>query len=131
VFRRRRWFMGRPLRGADVSDVGWFKPDGNEMTDQDWQSGFARSVGVFLNGKAIPTVDSRGDPVFDDSFYLLFNANYEGITFKLPQCPWGDRWLKVIDTNEPVPDLRERAELKAGDDVPVQAHSLMVLRRTA
>ncbi|HEU4521236.1 MAG TPA: glycogen debranching protein GlgX, partial [Thermoanaerobaculia bacterium] len=73
VFTRRRWFMGRPLRGADVSDIGWFKPDGEEMTDADWQSGFARSVGVFLNGRAIPTPDGRGEPIVDDSFYLLFN----------------------------------------------------------
>ncbi len=131
VFRRRRWFLGRSLHGSEVSDIGWFKPDGQEMTDQDWESGFARSIGVFLNGKAIPTVDDRGDPVVDDSFYILFNAHYEAINFKLPECSWGDRWLKTIDTNEPVPDLRERRELKAGEEVPVQAHSLMVLRRTA
>jgi isoamylase len=129
VFRRRRWFMGRPLRGADVSDVGWFKPDGNEMTDQDWQSGFARSLGMFLNGRAIPTPDDRGDPVADDSFYILFNAHYESMQFKLPTSAWGERWIKVIDTNEPVPDMRERKELHAGDEVPVQSHSMMVLRR--
>ncbi len=131
VFRRRRWFLGRSLHGSEVSDIGWFKPDGQEMTDHDWESGFARSIGVFLNGKAIPTVDDRGDPVVDDSFYILFNAHYEAINFKLPECSWGDRWLKTIDTNEPVPDLRERRELKAGEEVPVEAHSLMVLRRTA
>ena len=34
-----------------------------------------------------------------------------------------------IDTNEPVPDLRERKVLTAGQEVPVQAYSLMVLRR--
>ncbi len=129
VFRRRRWFMGRALRGADVSDVGWFKPDGQEMTDQDWQSGFARSLGMFLNGRAIPTPDDRGDPIADDSFYILFNAHYQGIQFKLPLSPWGDRWMKVIDTNEAVPDLRERKELHAGEEVPVLAYSMMVLRR--
>jgi isoamylase len=129
VFRRRRWFMGRPLRGADVSDVGWFKPDGNQMTDQDWQSGFARSLGMFLNGRAIPTTDERGDPVVDDSFYILFNAHYDSMQFKLPTSAWGDRWIKVIDTNEPVPDLRERKEMHAGEEIGVQAHSMMVLRR--
>jgi isoamylase len=129
VFRRRRWFMGRPLRGADVSDVGWFKPDGNEMTDQDWQSGFARSLGMFLNGRAIPTSDDRGDPVVDDSFYILFNAHFQEIKFRLPTSAWGDRWLKVIDTDEPVPDLRERKESHAGEELLVQAYSMMVLRR--
>jgi glycogen operon protein len=130
VFRRPRWFIGRPLRGADVSDIGWFKPDGAMMTDQDWQSGFARSLGMFLNGKAIPSVDERGEPIVDDSFYLLFNAHHDTMNFKLPASGWGDRWIKVIDTNEPVPDLRERKEIGAGQELPVQAYSLVVLRRT-
>ncbi len=129
VFQRRRWFIGRPLRGEEVSDVGWFKPDGNPMTDQDWQSSFARSLGVFLNGKAIPTPDERGEPMVDDSFYLLFNAHYEAIRFTLPTCLWGERWQKVIDTNEPVPDLRQPKEWHAGESIEVHAYSMAVLRR--
>jgi glycogen operon protein len=129
VFTRRRWFLGRPLRGADVSDIGWFKPDGEQMTDQDWQSGFARTVGVFLNGKAIPTPDGRGEPIVDDSFYMLFNAHHDTITFKLPTGQWGDRWIKVIDTNEPVPDYRESREHQAGEELSLQGHSVAVLKR--
>ena len=99
------------------------------MTDQDWQSGFARSLGVFLNGRSIPTPDGRGEPIIGDSFYILFNAHHEALQFKLPTCPWGDRWVKAIDTNEPVPDLREQHEHHAGDEIGVQAHSVIVLRR--
>ena len=54
VFRRRRLFQGRPIRGTGVSDIGWFKPDGEEMSDEDWESGFAKSLGVFLNGEGDP-----------------------------------------------------------------------------
>ncbi|PYR61161.1 MAG: glycogen debranching enzyme GlgX, partial [Acidobacteria bacterium] len=50
VFCRRRWFQGQPIRGSQVSDIGWFTPGGAEMSDQDWQAGFAKSLGVFLNG---------------------------------------------------------------------------------
>jgi glycogen operon protein len=128
-FRRRRWFAGRPMHGSEAGDVGWFKPDGNVMTDQDWQTGYARSLGVFLNGDAIQTPDTRGEPITDDSFYLLFNAHYESITFKLPTCPWGDRWTRVIDTSEPVPDLRDPKGMHAGEEVRVEAHAMMVLRR--
>jgi glycogen operon protein len=127
VFQRRRWFAGRTVRGAE--DIAWFKPDGNEMTNEDWQAGFVRSVGVFLNGKAIPTVDTRGEPVVDDSFYLLFNAWWEPIRFTLPTCGWGDAWVTAIDTDEPVPDLREQHQHRAGEEVEVQARSLQVLRR--
>ena len=129
VFQRRRWFHGRHVRGTGVSDIGWFKPDGEQMSDQDWQAQFARTVGVFLNGKAIPTPDNRGEPIIDDSFYLLFNAHHEAMDFTLPTCPWGDRWEKVLDTNEPVPDLREHHEWRAGDKLKLEAYSLMVLRR--
>jgi glycogen operon protein len=129
VFKRRRWFVGHSLRGENVSDIGWFKHDGEQMTEQDWQSGFARTLGVFLNGKAIPTPDERGEPIVDDSFYILFNAHFEAMNFKLPQCPWGDRWVKVIDTNRPVPDLREHHQFRAGEELPVEAYAMVVLRR--
>jgi isoamylase len=129
VFQRRRWFVGRALRGAEGGDIGWFKPDGELMSEDDWRSGFARSVGVFLNGKAIPTPDPQGEPIVDDSFYILFNAHYEAIGFKLPTSQWGDRWVKVVDTNHPVPDLREHRQLKAGEEVRLESHSMIVLRR--
>jgi len=129
AFQRRRWFHGRNVRGTGVSDIGWFKPDGQPMTEADWQEGRARTIGVFLNGKAIATPDDRGEPVVDDSFYILFNAHYEPLTFRLPTNQWGDRWKKVLDTNEPVPDLRLQPEWKAGEEVSIQAYAMMVLQR--
>ena len=129
VFQRRRWFVGRALVGAEASDIGWFKPDGQPMSEEDWRTGFARTLGLFLNGKAIPTPDSHGEPVVDDSFYILFNAHYEAMDFKLPTFPWGDHWVKVVDTNHPIPDLREHRQIRAGEEVHLEPHSMMVLRR--
>ncbi|HEY6211757.1 MAG TPA: hypothetical protein VIW45_05700, partial [Vicinamibacterales bacterium] len=106
-----------------------FKPDGEPMTDDDWNAGFARTLGIFLNGKGIITPDARGEPIVDDSFYILFNAHYEAMPFKLPQCQWGDRWVKFIDTDKPIPDLREHTQLRAGTEVRLEAYSMMVLRR--
>ncbi len=127
AFRRRRWFVGRELRGA--ADIAWFKPDGGEMTDQDWNNGFARTLGVFLNGKAIATPDSRGEPVVDDSFYIIFNAHDEAMDFHLPSEQWGTCWSKVIDTASARADLREERPIRAGDVLQLQSHSLAVLRR--
>ncbi len=129
VFQRRRWFYGRPLRGVDVSDIGWFKPDGGVMTDDDWQNAFTRSIGVFLSGEGIPAPDERGQPIVDDSFFILFNAHHEPMPFRLPTGPWGDRWEAVIDTSHPVPDLRDHRELLAGEEVVVEAYAMVVLRR--
>ena len=60
IFRRRRWFQGRALHGEDVLDIAWFRPDGTEMEDADWESGFAKSIGVYLNGDEIHAPDSLG-----------------------------------------------------------------------
>ncbi len=127
AFQRRRWFVGRALRG--VEDIAWFKHDGQPMTEQDWKTGFARTLGVFLNGKAIPTPDSRGEPIVDDSFYILFNAHHELLRFILPNCGWGDYWVRIIDTNKPIPDLREPHRYRAGEALELASHSMMVLRR--
>ncbi|PYQ56592.1 MAG: glycogen debranching enzyme GlgX [Acidobacteria bacterium] len=129
VFQRRRWFVGRPLHGAESGDIGWFKPDGAIMTEEDWKTGFARSVGVFLNGKEIPTPNVHGEPVVDDSYYILFNGHYEGIDFTLPKSSWGERWAPIISTTSRVPDLREHDQFRAGDPVRVESRSMLLLRR--
>jgi isoamylase len=129
VFHRRRWFLGSPIHGEGVSDIGWFKPDGTDMGEADWQQGFVMSLGVFLNGEAIPTPDARGERVIDDRFYLLFNAHAEPVRFRLPSRPeWGEEWTRVLDTNEPLPE--EGSELLgAGEEVALAARSLAVLCR--
>ncbi len=132
TFRRRRFFEGRPIRG--MADIGWFSPDGTEMSEDDWDVGFAKSLGVFLNGDAIPTRDARGERVTDDSFCVLFNAHHEPIDFVLPD-QWGERWSVVMDTAEPLPpsidpDAEQRL-VKTGDALTTEARSLVLLRRLA
>ena len=130
VFRRRRFFNGKPVgrRGdAGVPDIAWFTPEGTEMTGDDWGSGFAKSVTVFLNGHGIPDMDARGQRVLDDSFLLCFNAHYEPIEFTLPPKEFGASWTTVINTVSP--DAADEAEQhKAGDTLPVAARSVLVLR---
>ena len=107
VFRRRRFFQGRPLRRPGptrpartrpLPDIAWFRPDGAEMTDADWEVGYAKSLGVFLNGTALPDPDVHGRPVVDDSFYLLFNAWDQEIDFVLPEARWTRIWDVVLDS---------------------------------
>jgi isoamylase len=101
VFRRRRFLAGRPIsprRAAALPDVAWFTPAGEEMTERDWDSGFGKCVTVFLNGHGITEVDSRGEPVTDDSFLLCLNAHYEDIEVTLPGPEFGSRWAIVVDT---------------------------------
>jgi glycogen operon protein len=131
VFQRRRWFQGRPIRGQEVSDIGWFTPGGTEMSEQDWKSGFAKSLGVFLNGHAIPTRDDHNRRVIDDSFYFMFNAHSDAVEFVLPDSKWGGAWTIAFDTSE-IPehvtlDTADR-RLGAGEHLQVQAWSTVLLR---
>jgi len=127
TFRRRRFFDGRPGdRAADdpLPDIVWLTPGGEAMTAADWGSGFGRSVGVFLNGKGIRSVNARGQRVIDDSFLLLFSAHDESLEFTLPAEEYSPSWLTVIDTA----GLPEELEpIKAGEPVTVQAKSVVVL----
>jgi isoamylase len=128
VFRRRRWFQGRPVHGGEHSDIAWFRPDATPMREEDWQTGFAKSLAVFLNGDAIPTPGPRGEPIRGASFYLVFNAHHEEVRFRLPEAGWGAAWVHVVDTAEPLAD--EDAVETAGAELKVSARSLRVYRRT-
>jgi len=131
VFRRRRYLRGRPLRGGgdQLGDVAWFTPGGEEMTDQDWDAGFAQSLTVFLNGDSITEADRRGQPIRDDSFLLLFNASPRELEFSLPTARYGEVWETVLDTGRPAEQFEDGAAVKAGGLVPVRDRSLQVLRR--
>jgi len=126
VFRRRGWFHGRPIHGSEIKDIAWFNLEGEQMVEEDWGEGHTQSLGVFLNGKTIPNPSTRGQPVTDDNFYLIFNAHHEPLTFTIPGEDWGDVWLKEIDTA--TGRIEEEKSIGAGDQIQVEARSLVVLR---
>ena len=131
VFRRRRFFNGLPvrIRGSErLPDISWFAPDGSEMSDEDWDSGFGKSVSVFLNGHGIPDLDPRGHRVTDDSFVLCFNAHHEPIEFTMPPKEFGPAWVTVIDTAVGPGDSGDVKPIDAGDTVQVEARAMIVLQ---
>ncbi len=133
VFRRRRFFQGRPVRGSggrgQLPDIGWFRPDGGEMTDKDWRVGYAKSLGVFLNGQAIPDPDDLGRPVADDSFYLLFNAWDQPLGFTLPAPRWGRAWTVVLDTAADRPLPGPGPTYRARQVLSLAGHHVVALQR--
>jgi isoamylase len=132
VFRRRRFFEGKPVRGNAFLDISWLTPDGQLMSDEHWQTEFAKSLQVFLNGEGMASRDPRGQLLTDDSFLLLLNAHFDPLTFKLPTEGLSGPWTVVLDTTEPT--LRgphDPEELELGDERKVAAHNIVVLRRDA
>ncbi|MER5351235.1 glycogen debranching protein GlgX [Kitasatospora sp. NPDC002551] len=143
VFRRRRFFHGRPVPGRaagegggggeyeDLTDIAWFTPGGEEMTKRNWGASYAKSLTVFLNGYAISEPDRRGGRIVDDSFLLMFNAHFEPLEFTVP-AGHGQEWQVVVDTARPrLPAPGAEARVKAGDTLWLTDRSLMVLQRPA
>ena len=130
VFRRRRFFRGKVVRrGQRLGDIAWFTLAGEEMTDHDWDAGFAKSLTVFVNGRAISEPDRRGGRISDDSFLLLFNASEQDLVFTIPPRRYGQRWAKALDTALPAADFEHDTPIKPGDVITVINHSLQVLSR--
>ena len=131
VFRRRRFFRGQALRGGRnrLGDIAWFTLAGEEMTDDDWDAGFAKSLTVFLNGRAISEPDTRGERTQDDSFLLLFNASEKDLQFVVPPRRYGQRWAKMLDTASPVTDFEKENPVKPEDAITVVNYSMQLLRR--
>ncbi|MDX1621572.1 MAG: hypothetical protein R3320_11305, partial [Nitriliruptorales bacterium] len=129
VFRRKKWFEGIDIHGKGVSDIDWLTPEGEEMSHEDWQKGYARSVQIYLNGEAIPSLDQRGHEVTDDSFLALFNAHDEPIEFTAPTESWASEWLVVFDTMESVlRDESEREIIPAEGTRKVSGRAIVLLR---
>jgi glycogen operon protein len=134
VFRRRRFFVGQlTRRGQTLHDIAWFNPAGEEMSEQDWESGFGLCLTVFLNGRAIPDLDRRGERVVDDSFLLCFNAHEDDVEITTPDSGYANEWAVVLDTATGlVIDGALPADamvVGAGETLPVTSRSLVVLRR--
>jgi glycogen operon protein len=135
VFRRRGWFQGRPIRrgkdGHALPDIAWLDPDGAEMTDEQWDKELSRSLQVVLNGAGISTPNSRGEPILDDTFVVVFHAHPENRVFKLPGPPWGKRWRRVLDTGRGFAKPGNGECIEAGGELPVEHHSLWVFQLEA
>ncbi len=98
VLRRRRFFSGGHVRGSDTKDIVWFRPDGREMTTEDWVHPAVHALGMLLGGDAIPYPDRWGRRIVGDSVLVLINGGEDALDFMVPDTAWGDRWELLLDT---------------------------------
>jgi isoamylase len=128
IFRRRDFFHGVPVGDTGRKDVAWLRPDGAEMSEEDWNQEDGRALGMWLNGVGIPETDDRGQPVHDASFLALFNAGHEPVEFTLPVPGEGQSWAIELDT------AHENGEAPQGAAAPegqytLEARSLALFRQ--
>ena len=129
VFRRRRFFEGRPIRSADeVREIAWLTPAGDEMTSEDWDSDFGKCISVFLNGEALPEPNARGERVVDDSFLLCFNAHDHAVDFVIPNDDYATEWTAELDTTDSTGEAK--LVVSHGDQLSLPGRALLVFRKT-
>jgi isoamylase len=129
VFRRRRFFEGRPIRSGDqVRDIAWLTSAGDEMTSEDWDSDFGKCISVFLNGEALHEPDARGERVVDDSFLLCFNAHDHAVDFVMPHDDYAKEWTAELNTTDSTGEVK--LVVHDGDEVSLPGRALLVFRKT-
>lgn len=127
VFSRKNWFKGVPVKDNGIEDIAWFLPDGTTMTEEHWNQNYAKSVAIFLNGKGLHAMDSKGNPVVDDSFYVIFNAHYEAVSYQIPGEGYGNQWDLAVDTSQPSGSEQEK-QYQAGETIQVEGRSVVALQ---
>jgi isoamylase len=127
VFQRRKFFQGRSIRGSDIKDISWLGPTGKDMTDEAWDAGFVRCLGVRLAGDLIGDVNERGEPIVGDTVLLLMNAHHEPIPFTLPLHREEHHWERLLDTAADPGDTSAQ-HFVGGQPYQLQGRSLAVFR---
>lgn len=97
VLRRRKFFVGRKIRGSDVKDITWLGADGEELTDEEWAQ-CQKTLGLLLAGDALNERDDRGEPIIGDTLLIIMNAHWEPVEFTLPASSGGGGWVLEINT---------------------------------
>lgn len=96
------------------------------MTEEHWNTGFAKSLAIYLNGSHLSLTGPLGEQIIDDNFYIIFNADAGPLQYILPAEKYGDSWIEVINTtrNEITP---EGTVFNPGDVVTAEGHSVILL----
>jgi glycogen operon protein len=126
ILRRRAFFKGEPPPGLHTKDVTWIRPDGDEMSEDDWADPTCQSIGMLLLGPAADEVDHRGRTASGESLLLLLNAGPRSHSYTLPRMELRGVWEEVLNTARPGPWTR----LVRNDAVNLNAHASLLLRHT-
>ncbi len=128
TLQRRNFFLGSTLEDSRFFDLVWFRPDGREMTPEDWQAPNTRCLGWFLGGDAIATREPSGQKVTGDTLLVFMNAGPSAVTLTLPEKRWGEAWETLLETARDDVVVRR---VPAGETYDLAGRAVTVLRQVA
>ncbi len=98
AFRRRKFLKGEKINESETKDIQWLRPDGNEITEEEWQAPDTKTLGFILSGDALDEYNVKGELRVDDTFVVWMNFRHEDVECTLPSIGNGTSWKKVIST---------------------------------
>jgi glycogen operon protein len=126
--RRKKFYQDRVVHHSKLKDIAWYRSDGQEMTEDEWNAGWVKSLGVMFNGQTLDHVNEMGQPVVDDTFLVLLNSSHESVRYTVPDGPHAHGWEQVLDTNDLVEAFK--SEMVEGW-IELQPRSVVLLRERA
>jgi glycogen operon protein len=127
VLRRRKFFQGRRIRGTDIQDIRWVRPDGEDMTEEEWNTSFVRVLGMLLNGQVMDEYNEKGERIKDDVLLLLCNGYWDRQPFKMPGRAGEPAWEVLVDTYSP--EESPNPTLACGEIFDLKPRSFVLLRQ--
>ena len=122
VLRRRHFFRGAPVDLSGHKDVTWIRPDGRELTEDDWRNPEASALGMLIAGNATDEVNDRGHPVHDDTLLLIVSNAESDVAFQLPELSHRGIWAELVNT------ARHELTLLKESCVKLLPYSVVLLR---
>ncbi|HSC89940.1 MAG TPA: glycogen debranching protein GlgX [Polyangiaceae bacterium] len=121
VFRRRKFFAADPTSDKGVKDILWIRPDGREMTDEDWKDAHNSMLGMLIHGFASDEMDERGRHVTGQTLLLFLNGSNRARATNLPELREPGYWHEIVNTAQPT------HRIPKGTTLNVAPHSLVLL----
>jgi isoamylase len=126
MLRRGLFLTGAYDEELGVKDVSWLTPAATEMTEENWNDGNARCLGVLFDGRAQETGIRRVGS--DSTLLIILNAHTEIVPFTLPAALGGSRWVRLIDTSDPDGEALALRDFGHAYDAPSRALLFFLLQ---
>jgi glycogen operon protein len=128
AFCRNKWFKYKQIKGAGLTDIEWFLPEGTPMSHEHWNKTLAKSLGIFLSGDEMNIKNEHGEKIVDDTFYMMFNSDEHSVRFTIPGQSWSKSWFRILDTNDGFMDPDSiKYPIMAGESIEVKGRSVVLL----